>query len=124
MGLISRVSSRTYRNLEKKIETQTQTNKKMPTTGLACILSFTFLLYSAYSASQIPNDKPLPFDIVLQAFIGFIASSISVVWYYGNFKSIVSSNDQETATSDYLQKYKASMGFMTFNHRGRYRTVY
>merc|ERR1712060_637203 len=98
MGLISRVSSRTYR--KKNIFLF----KNM--IGTSCILSFIFLLYSAYSASQIPNDKPLPFDIILQALIAFVSSSVSVVWYYGNFKSIVSSNDQETATSDYLQKNK------------------
>ena len=84
---------------------------------------FLLLLHAAYSASLVKNAD-LPIDIILQTLIAFVLTAAGTVWHYGKFYSIVSSNDQETYTSDFLSKYKSSSGFMTFKHRGQCRAVY
>merc|ERR1712178_504182 len=60
-------------------------------------------------------------DVIWQTLIGALICAATTVWHYGHFESIVSSNDAETKTSDFLQSYKATAGFMYFRHRGYFR---
>merc|ERR1712146_424696 len=107
MGLISRVSSRTYRiTLTMVLYTA------MP-------LGWILLLHACYSAAIYKSETSgLPSDIVIQTLIGALICAVTTIWHYGKFESIVSSNDSETKTSDFLMAYKSSPGFMNLRHRG------
>ena len=81
-------------------------------------IGWALLLHACYSAAIYKSEQGLPSDIVIQTLIGALICSITTVWHYGKFESIVSSNDSQTNTSDFLMSYKASPGFMNLRHRG------
>merc|ERR1712183_68785 len=81
-------------------------------------IGWMLLLHACYSAAIYKSDQGLPSDIVIQTLIGALICAVTTVWHYGKFDSIVSSNDSETSTSDFLMAYKASPGFMNLRHRG------
>merc|ERR1739848_924097 len=112
MGLISRVSSRTYRNVLHIIA-------MVLYTGMT--VGWLLLLHACYSAAIYKSEHGLPADIVIQTLVGALMCAVTTVWHYGRFESIVSSNDSETSTSDFLMAYKSTPGFMNLRHRGYFR---
>merc|ERR1712131_477346 len=108
MGLISRVSSRTYRFPILK-------SKAMVLyTGMT--VGWCLLLHACYSAAIYKSDQGLPADIVIQTLVGALMCAVTTVWHYGRFEYIVSSNDSETSTSDFLMAYKSTPGFMNLQN--------